>query len=116
MDRKKQLKEMIKTGKNYQEQSQAFIRKYSEELGEIQKKETRKPSPQLVGLQQKLEYNPASFKIREELTKKALEEEIGTFVGWRGGQGTPPEAQFVEIEQPLFTSENIFCPGRLSQC
>jgi len=107
MHRKDHLRELIKTGKSQQEQNEAHIKRYEEELKEIKQKETRLPSPKLTELRQTLQRNPGSFKIRQELTIQALEEENGTFVAWRGGEGTPPEAQFVEIEQPLFNSENV---------
>lgn len=107
MDRKTQLQELIEANKKMQKEAEVSCKEYTKELGEISEKESLRENPEIRALKKKLELSPRAHKDRMELTRRAIEAGQGNFVVWRGGQGAPPESQFVEIEQPILNSENV---------
>ena len=105
MDRKKQLEELIAFNEQSRKRAEKLMKRFSEELNYIKEKEAKSPDPQILSLQRALKENP-DYSLRQELTAKSIVAEQGNFIAWRGGQGAPPQAEYLEVEQPIFNSEN----------
>jgi len=110
MDRKQQLLDLIELNKSSIQNADDSIGKFQEELLEIEKLEKRPKNSKLRSLEKDFKKAPSS-SLRQELTKKGLEVKQGNFVVWRGGLTHGPDANYIQIEQPIFNSENVLKQG-----
>jgi len=106
MNRKHQLRELIGLNKNTISGAEQQIAIFLRELEAIKNKEKRPVDKDLRDLQRRIVTDPSPENYAR-LTKCALRSENGFFLVWRGAQGAPPESSFLEIEQPVFNSENV---------
>lgn len=106
MDRKEQLKNLIRLNLKASDQAQNSVSSLQNELAAIEKAERKNPSKKLLQLQKQLRQNPENRALRDEITRLAIDESLGYFAVWRGGCNKFSSSS-LQISQPLFISENV---------